>query len=652
MVVPVVGDEMTAVDVRTLVAVGVVAGDLTAPGIARYAQVHPALAERALADARQSGIISADGQVDEDVARDLVGSLTTRQVGEIHASAARSLLRMGPDFVADAVEHARAAGPMVPVAELLELADHAGWMSLSTSDYPSAEMLFRLGIELAATHSESIRIGRHRRHARALVGLGRDADARGVLIEGCDIAMQRNEIGQAVTTVMQMIFPVEWNHGDGVASALLARVGRMPLDPEMSVVVDAAKAASESWLPTETDGGQQLSWVSRASVAQPIAARALQASKSFGGDARLVPLLSWRATHRAPEHLSTRRRISGEALDLAQILKYSRLQVHCASMLAVDALESADRAKYDEALAIVRWVANRDGSPTLRWIDHTLFAAAAHIDGDRELAARLREDAADIARRFDTPGWKAADLVLIGQEVLARDDTAELSMLVTMIDEATLTHPLGRLTLASMQARIGEFADAERNLRLALRQHHPESSFLLVGTRAASVAVAIGNAELAQRMIDRLEPWAHHIAIDGQGLWCDGPVSLALAELHSSIGNEDRARLMVDFATTASRDLNIVSSVERVDALRARLGPGDGVMTSAQFGLTERQVVVLEALVAGRSNPAIAKELSFSVSTIRLETMQIFDKLGVSGRREAAAKAVELGLVESDQTSR
>lgn len=645
MVVPACGDEMTDTDARTLVAVGVVAGDLSATGIARYAQVHPAAAERALADALEMGIISADGEVDEDVARDLAGSLTARRVAEIHASAARSLLRMGPDFVADAVEHARAAGPVVPIAELLELADHAGWMSLSTSDYSSAEMLFGLGIELASTQSDSIRIGRYRRHARALVGLGRDVEARRVLIEGCDIAMQRNEIGQAVTTVMQMVFPVEWNHGDGIASGLLARVSRMPLDHEMSVVVDAAKAASESWLPTATDGGQQLAWVSRSSVAQPIAERALQESKSFGGDSRLVPLLSWRATHRAPGHLSTRRKVSAEALDISQLLKYSRLQVHCASMLAVDALESADRAKYDEALAIVRWVANRDGSPTLKWIDHTLFAAAAHIDGDRELAARLRVAAADIARQFDTPGWMAADLVLMGQEVLARDDPAEYSVIVEMIEEPALTHPLGRLMLAHLQARIGAFDDAERNLRLALRQHDPEGSYLLVGTRAAAVSVLIGNSELTQRLITSLEPWAHSISIDGQGLWCDGPVSLALAEMHLSIGNEDRARLMTDFAGTASRDLNIVSAIERVEMLRERLGPSIGNVTSAHFGLTERQVVVLGSMVAGKSNPTIAKELSFSVSTIRLETMEIFDKLGVSGRREAAAKAVELGLV-------
>jgi ATP/maltotriose-dependent transcriptional regulator MalT len=279
-------------------------------------------------------------------------------------------------------------------------------------------------------------------------------------------------------------------------------------------------------------------------------------------------------------------------------------------------------------------------------MDRTLFSAAAHIDGDYELATELRVAAAEIARPFDTPGWMAADFVLMAQEVLARDDADEFAFLITMVNEAMLTHPLGRLTLAYMQARTGDFEGAERNLRLALRQHDLEASFLLVGTRAASVSALIGNVELTKHLIGSLEPWAHHIAIDGQGLWCDGPVSLALADLHLASGNKERARLMIEFASDASQELNIASCFERVERLRARIGPRDRNVTAAHFGLTERQLLVLESMVAGKTNPAIAKELSFSVSTIRLETMQIFDKLGVSGRREAAAKAIQTGLLQ------
>lgn len=50
--------------------------------------------------------------------------------------------------------------------------------------------------------------------------------------------------------------------------------------------------------------------------------------------------------------------------------------------------------------------------------------------------------------------------------------------------------------------------------------------------------------------------------------------------------------------------------------------------------LTPRQWIVLAAIKRGLTNPAIAKELEFSESLIRQETVQIYRKLGVSGRKE------------------
>jgi DNA-binding NarL/FixJ family response regulator len=47
----------------------------------------------------------------------------------------------------------------------------------------------------------------------------------------------------------------------------------------------------------------------------------------------------------------------------------------------------------------------------------------------------------------------------------------------------------------------------------------------------------------------------------------------------------------------------------------------------------------------GKANHGIAIELGFSVSTVRHETMRIYQALSVSDRKEAAKKALMLSLV-------
>lgn len=61
--------------------------------------------------------------------------------------------------------------------------------------------------------------------------------------------------------------------------------------------------------------------------------------------------------------------------------------------------------------------------------------------------------------------------------------------------------------------------------------------------------------------------------------------------------------------------------------------------------LTERQLQVLIGIAAGKTNMAIAKELILSESAIKQETVKIFRSLGVENRRQAAQKAIAMGLV-------
>ncbi len=71
------------------------------------------------------------------------------------------------------------------------------------------------------------------------------------------------------------------------------------------------------------------------------------------------------------------------------------------------------------------------------------------------------------------------------------------------------------------------------------------------------------------------------------------------------------------------------------------------VITIPETGetLTPREREVLQCLVQGRSNQAIAQELIVAVGTVKRHVNSILSKLAVQSRWEAVARARELDLV-------
>jgi DNA-binding NarL/FixJ family response regulator len=63
--------------------------------------------------------------------------------------------------------------------------------------------------------------------------------------------------------------------------------------------------------------------------------------------------------------------------------------------------------------------------------------------------------------------------------------------------------------------------------------------------------------------------------------------------------------------------------------------------------LTPREVEVLKLLSQGQTNPQIAQNLLFSVSTVKAQVRSILAKLGVSDRTQAAVRAIESRLTIS-----
>ena len=72
---------------------------------------------------------------------------------------------------------------------------------------------------------------------------------------------------------------------------------------------------------------------------------------------------------------------------------------------------------------------------------------------------------------------------------------------------------------------------------------------------------------------------------------------------------------------------------------------GQSLKTSPTIHLTEREKDVLQCLAEGNTNADIAQRLKIEVGTVKFYLRDIFDKLGVENRTQAALKALKLGIV-------
>jgi NarL family two-component system response regulator LiaR len=67
--------------------------------------------------------------------------------------------------------------------------------------------------------------------------------------------------------------------------------------------------------------------------------------------------------------------------------------------------------------------------------------------------------------------------------------------------------------------------------------------------------------------------------------------------------------------------------------------------------LTERETEVLRLLARGKANKQIARELFVATSTVKTHVNNLYRKLGVSSRTQAALYAARIGLVSTEEIS-
>jgi len=148
------------------------------------------------------------------------------------------------------------------------------------------------------------------------------------------------------------------------------------------------------------------------------------------------------------------------------------------------------------------------------------------------------------------------------------------------------------------------------------------------------------------------------------GLTCLSKIRKEFPDVKVAILSVSQDPELIQTALKRGANAYIVKSIDPADLASALRQALDGnVFTTAgvtedpgeraarDAGLTDRELVIVRAVARGLSNEAISKELWVAEQTVKFHLTNIYRKLGVSNRTEAARYAFEQGLIDPNADS-
>ncbi len=593
---------------------------------------------------------------------------------------------VGLPIAQKALEYSRQTGDHVGVID-------AGTWLLEYADINNAE---RLQILLSMSHSQ-VAVGRRtegRANAHAAVVLAQkeknyESEAAAVMqwATRSDFMPERSPILEAFEEIsVQHLCP---DTRVKVLSAHAQSVAMVPTDEHVSIK-SGSRLVSQFGTPrhdAENSKGSPTAawnWSVRADAARHLAQQALDEAKAahshqISASAHVQALLAWRETHRSPEFLAERLKVTEQALSLVDDSVPQYESVRFCHIL--DLLELGEYAKADMELAHFLQTSRAGGSFIAKWWSEFLHAGRLISKGR---LAEARDAAASAFERGETADEPGRLIVYLEQQTMILLETIippELSQ-VFAGDTAVLANHYARATAALANAALGNAEVAERYVRESvsvLDDSDKEAAWLPTVTIMAEAAHLLGLTDIAGKCVQALEPFhAHHVTFIGNTV--RGPVRRYLGLARHAAGDtrgaiddilmaRNDARQSGEHMWALACSVDLLEMLASVDPERALHLTPPSVIAEAQqsemtwrarrgalaldrarselaqrLGLSDRQVLVLRGLLKESTIKEIAVSLGFSHSTVRQESIAIYKALGVSGRGEVMSRARDLML--------